>query len=88
MKTRILLLVALSVLSGCASSGVYWGPALIMQDSGSTESFASGNSRNAAEYDTERKKVKHSQGQATTAEASEAEEVEEVTVNASKIGIP
>ena len=88
MKTRILLLVALSVLSGCASSGVYWGPALIMHDSGSAESFASGESRNAAEYDTERKKLKHSQGQATTDEGSGAEEIEEVRVNASKIGIP
>lgn len=88
MKTLILPLVALSVLSGCASSGMYWGPALITQDSGSTESFASGESRNAAEYDTERKKLKHSLGQATTDEGGEAEELEEVTVNASKIGIP
>jgi hypothetical protein len=88
MKTRILLLVALSVLSGCASSGVYWGPALITQDSGSAESFASGDNRNAAEYDTARKKLRHSQDPATTDENSEAEEIEEVTVNASKIGIP
>jgi hypothetical protein len=88
MKTRIPFLVALSLLSGCASSGVYWGPALIGHGSGSAETFASGDSRNAAEYDTARKKHKHSQVQATTSEGGEAKEIDEVTVNSSKIGIP
>jgi hypothetical protein len=89
MKTRILFLVALSFLSGCASSNLYWGPALIAYGSGNAETFASGASRNAAEYDTARKKLRHSLGQTTTDEGSEAEEIEEAKVNASsKIGIP
>ena len=88
MKTRILFLAAVSFLSGCASSGMYWGPALITYGSGDAETFASGASRNAAEYDTAREKHKHSQDQATTDKSSEAEEIDEVTVNASKVGIP
>jgi hypothetical protein len=87
MKTRILLLVAVSFLSGCVSN-VYWGPALITYGSGDAETFASGASRNAAEYDTAREKHKHSHDQASTNESDEAEEIEEVTVTSSKVGIP
>ena len=83
MKTRILFLAALSLLSGCASSGVYWGPALLTYGSGSAEKFASGASRSAAEYDTERKKLKHSLGQRTTGKGSEVEEIEEINVSSS-----
>ena len=87
MKTRILFLAAVSFLSGCASN-VYWGPALITYGSGDAETFASGASRNAAEYDTAREKHKHSHDQATTDESDEAEEIEEVAVLARRIGTP
>jgi hypothetical protein len=87
MKARILILAAVSFLSGCASN-MYWGPALITYGSGSAETFASGASRNAAEYDTAREKHKHSHDQATTDESGEAEGIEEVTVNSSKVGTP
>jgi hypothetical protein len=89
MKTRIFCLAAVSLLSGCASSNLYWGPALITYGSGSAETFASGASRNAAEYDTARKKHKHSKGQTNMDEGSEVEELDEAQVTASpKIGTP
>jgi len=89
MKTRFLLLIALSLLSGCASSNVYWGPALFGYGTGSAETFASGASRSAAEYDTARKKLRHSAAQATEDRVSEVERLEEVKANpSSKIGIP
>jgi hypothetical protein len=88
MKTRILFLATVCLLSGCASSNVYWGPALIGYGSGSAETFASGASRNGAEYDTARKKHKHSHDQATTDDGSEVE-IEEIKVSSSsKIGTP
>ena len=87
MKTRFLLLIALSLLSGCASSNVYWGPALIGYGSGDAETFSSGASRNAAEYDTARKKHKHSHGQTTAVDGSGVDRIEEIKVSSSpKIG--
>ena len=89
MKTRILFLVALSFLSGCASSNVYWGPALLTYGTGSAETFASGASRSAAEYDTARRKLRHSSAHDTKEQGSDVEELEEVKVSSpSKIGIP
>jgi hypothetical protein len=75
MKTRILALAAVSLLSGCASN-MYWGPALITYGSGDAETFASGNSRNAAEYDTERKKVRARD--AATRDLDEESQLEEI----------
>jgi hypothetical protein len=61
MAIRILSLVALSLLSGCASSSLYWGPALsTCSGTGSAAQFASGSCRIGAEYDVARKKTKHS----------------------------
>lgn len=89
MKTRILILATLSLLSGCASSNLYWGPALIGHGSVSAENFASGESRSAAEYDTARKKLKHYFAQSNKGKGSEVEEIEEVKVSSSsKIRIP
>lgn len=89
MRKRIPLLAALSFLSGCASSNVYWGPALLTYGTGSAETFASGASRSAAEYDTARKKLWHSSAQDAEDQGSEAEELEEIKVrSSSKIGIP
>jgi hypothetical protein len=60
--TKLLLpLIALSTLAGCASSNLYWGPALsTCSGSGSAANFAKGACRNGAEYDAERKKAKRS----------------------------
>ena len=89
MKTRILFLVAVGLLSGCASSGMYWGPALLTYGTGSAETFASGGSRNGAEYHTARKKLKNAHGQTTTDARSDVDELEEIEVRTSpKIGIP
>ena len=89
MKTRILLLAAVAFLAGCASSGMYWGPALITYGSGDAETFASGASRNGAEYETARRKHRNSDEQATSDESREGEEIEEVRVDtSSKIGTP
>lgn len=60
MTGRILCLIALSALSGCASNGLYWGPALsTCKGSSSAQTFATGACRNGAEYDVARKKAKH-----------------------------
>jgi hypothetical protein len=60
LKVRILSLIALGVLSGCASNTLYWGPALsTCKGSGSAERFATKACRNGAEYDIARKKAKH-----------------------------
>jgi len=69
MKTRILFFIALSALSGCASSNLYWGPALsTCSGSGSAARFASGACRSGAEYDTARKKTKRSLDEAAALE--------------------
>jgi hypothetical protein len=61
MTIRILSLIALCVLSGCASSNLYLGPALpTCSGSDSAARFASGACRSGAEYDTARKKAKRS----------------------------
>jgi hypothetical protein len=87
MKTRILVLAAVSLLSGCASN-MYWGPALITYGSGDAETFASGDSRNAAEYDTERKKLR-AQNSATDDLDEESQLEEIVPLGAQyKIGNP
>lgn len=87
MKTRtiILALAAVSFLAGCASN-MYWGPALITYGSGSAETFASGASRNAAEYETARQKHKQTNDESATDETGEAEEIEEVTVDSLTVG--
>lgn len=60
MAIRILSLMALGFLSGCAASNLYWGPALsTCSGSGSAAQFASGACRTGAEYDVARKKAKH-----------------------------
>jgi hypothetical protein len=60
MTARILSLIALGVLSGCASKSLYWGPALsTCGGSDSVARFATGACRNGAEYDVARKKTKH-----------------------------
>jgi len=61
MKTGVLLLIAVSVLSGCASSNLYMGPALpTCSGPGSAARFATGACRTGAEYDIARKKAKRS----------------------------
>jgi hypothetical protein len=68
MKTRILSLVALSILSGCASN-LYWGPALATcSGSDSAARFASKSCRSGAEYDTARKKTMRSLAEAAARE--------------------
>jgi hypothetical protein len=65
MTTRILSLIALGVLSGCASSNLYFGPALpTCSGLGSAAKFASGACRTGAEYDIARKKAKRSLAEA------------------------
>jgi hypothetical protein len=87
MKTRILFLVALSLLSGCASN-VYWGPALITYGSGNAETFASGGSRNAAEYDTARNKLRAQESKTDDVdEESQLQEIVPLGVH-NKIGSP
>jgi len=83
MKARILFLAAVGFLAGCASSNVYWGPALITYGSGSADTFASGGSRSGAEYDTARKKHKRSHDQVSADKDNEVDEIEEVQVGAS-----
>lgn len=69
MKTRILSLIALGLLSGCASSNLYWGPALATcSGPGSAAKFASKACRSGAEYDTARKKTKRSLAEAVARE--------------------
>ena len=61
MRNRTLLLIALGVLSGCASSNLYMGPALqTCSGSGSAAKFATGACRTGAEYDVARKKAMRS----------------------------
>lgn len=65
MRTRLLALFALGLLTGCASSNLYWGPGLSSCSGfGSAAKFGSGACRNGAEYDIERKKAKQSLGEA------------------------
>jgi hypothetical protein len=56
--SRILLLVALCALSGCASGNLYWGPALsTCRGPDATARFATGACKNGAEYEVARKKA-------------------------------
>jgi hypothetical protein len=67
MITRILSLIALGALSGCAYKNLYWGPALsTCSGSGSTARFATGACRSGAEYDIARKKTMHDLDKAAT----------------------
>lgn len=62
---RLLPLVALGALSGCASSNLYWGPGLsTCGGPHAVANFASGACRNGAEYDIARKKAKRSLAEA------------------------
>lgn len=59
--TRLLPLIALCGLAGCASKVFYWGPALsTCSGSASAADFAKGACRNGAEYDVARKKTRES----------------------------
>lgn len=73
MKKQLLFSVALSLLTGCASSNLYWGPALLTYGSGDAETFASGGSRSGAEYDTARKKLKRSHPETTRGQTTGGE---------------
>jgi hypothetical protein len=58
MIVRSVLLIALVALAGCASSNLYWGPALsTCGGPGATANFAKGKCRTGAEYDLARKKA-------------------------------
>lgn len=73
--TLVLSLFTLSVLSGCASNTLYWGPALsTCGGPSSAPNFAKGACRNGAEYDIARKKAKSALSDAALSDGTDLPE--------------